>query len=113
MSRLGRWVDERLGIFELSRAFLDRKVPGNINWFHTLGSATLILIGVQFLTGIALSMSYVPSPDHAYESVLYIDQTPFGAIDPSHPPCLGRLAGPARGAARPARLHLGCAQVPA
>ena len=80
MSRIGRWLDERLGIYGLSRAFLDRKVPGNINWFHTLGSATLILIGVQFLTGIALSMSYVPSPDHAYESVLYIDQTPFGAI---------------------------------
>ncbi len=55
-------------------------MPGNINWFHTLGSATLILIGVQFLTGIALSMSYVPSPDHAYASVLYIDETPFGGI---------------------------------
>jgi ubiquinol-cytochrome c reductase cytochrome b subunit len=80
MSRIGRWFDERLGTYELSRAFLDRKVPGNINWFHTLGSATLILIGVQFLTGIALSMSYVPSPDHAYASVLYIDETPFGGI---------------------------------
>lgn len=80
MSRPGRWVDERLGVSELSSAFLDRKIPGNINWFHTLGSATLILIGVQFLTGIALSMSYVPSPDHAYASVLYIDQTPFGEI---------------------------------
>jgi len=80
MSRIGRWFDERLGIYELSRAFLDRKVPGNINWFHTLGSATLILIAAQFLTGIALSMSYVPSPDFAYESVLYIDQTPFGGI---------------------------------
>jgi ubiquinol-cytochrome c reductase cytochrome b subunit len=80
MNRIGQWFDERLGIFELSHAFLDRKVPGNINWFHTLGSATLILIGVQFLTGIALSMSYVPSPDYAYESVLYIDQTPFGGI---------------------------------
>ena len=32
------------------------------------------------MTGIALSMSYVPSPDHAYASVLYIDQTPFGAL---------------------------------
>jgi len=80
VSHIGRWLDERLGIFELSRAFLDRHVPGNINWFHTLGSATLVLIGVQFLTGIVLSMSYVPSPDYAYESVLYIDQTPFGGI---------------------------------
>ena len=80
MGRIGRWFDERLGIYELGHAFLDRKIPGNINWFHTLGSATLILIAAQFLTGIALSMSYVPSPDAAYESVLYIDQTPFGAI---------------------------------
>lgn len=80
MRAIGRWLDERLGIFELSHAFLDRKVPGNINWLHTLGSATLVLIGVQFLTGIALSMSYVPSPDQAYESVLYIDSTPFGDI---------------------------------
>jgi ubiquinol-cytochrome c reductase cytochrome b subunit len=80
MKRIGRWIDERLGIFEISRAFLDRAVPGNINWFHTFGSATLVLIVVQFVTGIALSMSYVPSPDAAYESVLYIDQTPFGAL---------------------------------
>jgi len=86
MNRIGRWFDERLGIFELSRAFLDRHVPGNINWFHTLGSATLILIAVQFLTGIALSMSYVPSPDHAYESV-------------GRAPCT-------------ACLHLGCTQIP-
>ena len=54
--------------------------PGNIGWFHTLGSATLFLLVVQIATGIALSMSYVPSPDHAYESVLYIDQTPFGGL---------------------------------
>ena len=55
-------------------------MPGNINWFHTLGSATLVLLAVQIVTGIALSMSYVPSPDHAYASVLYIDQTPFGEL---------------------------------
>lgn len=78
MRRLGRWIDERLHVAPLITGFLDRRVPGNIGWFHTLGSATLFLIVVQVVTGIALSMSYVPSPDHAYESVLYIDQTPFG-----------------------------------
>ncbi len=80
MRRIGAWLDERLGIYALGRAFLDRKVPGNIGWWHTLGSATLVLILVQVATGIALSLSYVPSPDHAYESVLYIDQTPFGSL---------------------------------
>ena len=80
MRRIGAWIDERLGIYALGRAFLDRKIPGNIGWWHTLGSALLVLIVVQVVTGIALTLSYVPSPDHAYESVLYIDQTPFGAL---------------------------------
>ena len=39
-----------------------------------------MLLLVQVATGIALTMSYVPSPDHAYESVLYIDATPFGGL---------------------------------
>ena len=80
MRRLRGWLDERLSISPLVTGFLNRKIPGNIGWFHTLGSATLFLIVVQVLTGIALSMSYVPSPDHAYQSVLFIDQTPFGAV---------------------------------
>jgi ubiquinol-cytochrome c reductase cytochrome b subunit len=80
MRRIQGWLDERLRVTPLVTAFIDRKIPGNIGWFHTLGSATLFLIAVQVLTGIALSMSYVPSPDHAYQSVLFIDQTPFGGL---------------------------------
>ena len=57
MRRIGAWVDERLGIYALGRAFIDRKIPGNIGWWHTLGSATLVLILVQVITGIALTMS--------------------------------------------------------
>jgi len=78
MGRIRSWLDERLDVSPLVSGFLDRKVPGNIGWFQTLGSATLFLLIVQIVTGIALSMSYVPSPDHAYDSILYIDQTPFG-----------------------------------
>jgi ubiquinol-cytochrome c reductase cytochrome b subunit len=74
------WIDERLQISPLVRSFVDRKVPGNIGWAHTLGGATLLFLVVQIATGIVLSLSYVPSPSAAYESVLYIDQTPFGAL---------------------------------
>ena len=80
MRRIGAWFDERLGVFALGRAFVDRKIPGNIGWWHTFGSATLVLLLVQIATGIALTMSYVPSPDHAYDSILYIDSTPFGGL---------------------------------
>jgi quinol-cytochrome oxidoreductase complex cytochrome b subunit len=74
------WVDERLQISPIFRAFVDRKLPGNIGWAHTLGSATILFLIVQIATGIVLTLSYVPSPSAAYESVLYIDQTPFGAL---------------------------------
>ncbi len=80
MRRLRDWIDERLQISPLLGAFLDRRMPAQVGWAHTLGSATLLFLVVQIATGIVLSLSYVPSPDAAYESVLYIDQTPFGAL---------------------------------
>jgi ubiquinol-cytochrome c reductase cytochrome b subunit len=78
--RIGRWFDERLRLSPLFSAFVDRKVPGNIGWFQTLGSATLFLIVVQIVTGIVLTLSYAPTPANAYQSVVFIDQTPFGAL---------------------------------
>ena len=80
MHRVQGWIDERLNVTPLISGFLDRRVPGNIGWAHTLGSATLFLIIVQVVTGVALTMSYVPSPDHAYDSILFLDQTPFGGV---------------------------------
>ena len=74
------WVDERLQLSPLLRAFLDRRMPAQVSWAHTLGSATLLFLVVQIATGIVLSLSYVPSPEAAYESVLYIDQTPLGGL---------------------------------
>lgn len=65
------WVDERLGLTTLYNTILDRKIP-KVNWWYTLGSATLFLFIIQVLTGIFLTVYYVPSPDHAYGSVQYI-----------------------------------------
>src|SRR5438128_1644467 len=66
--RASRWIDERLDIAGLKRALLDRKMPGGLTWWHTLGSATLTVFLVQVVTGIVLAMYYSPSPDHAYDS---------------------------------------------
>jgi ubiquinol-cytochrome c reductase cytochrome b subunit len=79
MRTVWRWLDERLEVSPYIRAFLDRVVP-NHGWWHTFGSATLFLLIVQVTTGIALTISYVPAPDHAYQSIAYIDSTPFGAL---------------------------------
>jgi quinol-cytochrome oxidoreductase complex cytochrome b subunit len=65
------WLDERLGLTTIYNVVLDRKVP-KVNWWFTLGSASLILFTLQAVTGIFLSVYYVPSPDHAYDSIQYI-----------------------------------------
>jgi quinol-cytochrome oxidoreductase complex cytochrome b subunit len=48
-----------------------RKIP-KVNWLYTLGSATLFVAINQILSGILLTIYYVPTPDHAWDSVNYI-----------------------------------------
>jgi len=72
------WLDERLGLRTIYRTVFDRKVP-KVNWWYTLGSATLFLFFLQVVTGIFLTVYYVPSPDHAYASIQYItNEVAFG-----------------------------------
>ena len=65
------WLDERLGLRGIYNTVFNRKVP-KVNWWFTLGSASLFLFAMQAVTGIFLSVYYVPSPDHAYDSIQYI-----------------------------------------
>ena len=72
------WLDERLGLTTIYNTVLDRKVP-KVNWWFTLGSASLFLFVIQVVTGIFLTVYYVPSPDHAYDSIQYImNEVAFG-----------------------------------
>jgi menaquinol-cytochrome c reductase cytochrome b subunit len=63
------WLEERSGLVGGIKYFLFRKVPGDTNWFHTLGSATLTAFLVQALTGVILAMYYKPDPNSAYQSI--------------------------------------------
>jgi quinol-cytochrome oxidoreductase complex cytochrome b subunit len=77
-SGIGNWIDERLGWRQVWESVFLRKIP-KVNWLYTLGSATLFLAFNQAITGILLTIYYVPSPDHAYNSVQYITtQVPAG-----------------------------------
>ncbi|OGO09777.1 MAG: hypothetical protein A2Z66_04250 [Chloroflexi bacterium RBG_13_66_10] len=76
--RLADWLDERLGWRRAWEAVFLRKVP-KVNWLYTLGSATLFVALNQIITGILLTIYYVPTPDQAYDSVTYITtQVPAG-----------------------------------
>src|SRR3990170_4517296 len=77
-AQLGNWLDERLGWRRVWEAIFLRKIP-KVNWLYTLGSATLFVALLQIVTGILLTIYYVPTPDHAYETVRYIStQVPAG-----------------------------------
>lgn len=77
-AKIGDWFDERLGWRQVWNAIFKRKIP-KVNWLYTLGSASLFLVVNQVVTGILLTIYYVPTPDHAYDSVQYITtQVPAG-----------------------------------
>lgn len=81
MTTIGNWLDERLGIGHFWRAIFHRHVPFGLNWWYSLGAATLFVFILQLITGILLAMNYDPSPTHAYDSVRYItDVIPYGWI---------------------------------
>lgn len=72
------WLDERTGLLAIWNTVFDRKVP-KVNWWYTLGSATLFVAIMQAATGIFLSIYYVPTPEEAYASIEYImDDVAFG-----------------------------------
>ena len=73
--RAGGWLDERVDLRGIKRALLDREVPERLTWWHTLGSASLTAFAVQVVTGVVLATFFAPSPDHAYDSVRYIQST--------------------------------------
>jgi len=77
-TKFGSWLDERAGWRGVWEAIFLRKIP-KVNWAYTLGSATLFLAFNQMITGILLTIYYVPTPDHAYDSVQFITtQVPAG-----------------------------------
>ncbi len=78
ITKINQWLDERTSWRKVWEAIFLRKIP-KVNWFYTLGSASLFVAVNQAITGILLTIYYVPTPDHAYDSVQYITtQVPLG-----------------------------------
>jgi ubiquinol-cytochrome c reductase cytochrome b subunit/menaquinol-cytochrome c reductase cytochrome b subunit len=72
------WIDERTSLSGGVRWMLFRKVPTGVNWFYTLGSATMFAFLSQAVTGVFLAMYYRPdATGGAYESVRYITDQAF------------------------------------
>jgi ubiquinol-cytochrome c reductase cytochrome b subunit len=80
VTRLLDWLQSRTGFRGARQALLDEPIPPGTGWFFTLGSVLLALFGVQLLTGAFLTLSYAPTPDHAYDSIGFIVSTAPGRI---------------------------------
>lgn len=78
-SRFYQWFDSRLKLKSLEKTLLDEPIPGGASWIYVFGSATLFLFILQAITGMFLAVYYAPTPDHAYDSVQFIEnQVTFG-----------------------------------
>jgi quinol-cytochrome oxidoreductase complex cytochrome b subunit len=75
------WLDDRTGFRAGRSHLLDEPIPPGVGWWFVTGSILLFLLGVQLITGVVLTMYYVPSPEHAYDSVRFItDRLPLGRL---------------------------------
>ena len=78
-TRVADWLESRTGYRALLDAVLHEPLPRGTGWFFTTGSIVTLLVACQFVTGVGLSMYYVPAPSLAYDSVRYIMQSlPLG-----------------------------------
>src|SRR5262245_3279478 len=75
------WLDSRTG-WRTGRAhLLEEPIQPGVGWWFVTGSILLMLLGVQLITGVVLAMYYVPSPEHAYDSIRYImERVTFGRV---------------------------------
>ncbi len=72
MKALLDWFDRRTGYRRIIEYSLYENIPGGARWRYVWGSTLVFCLTIQFLTGLALWMSYSPSSQTAWESVYYI-----------------------------------------
>ena len=73
------WIDERLDVTPIWRDIADHEVPEHVNPAHhfsafvyCFGGLTFFVVVIQILSGMFLTMYYVPDIENAWESVRYL-----------------------------------------
>ncbi|WP_088007562.1 menaquinol-cytochrome c reductase cytochrome b subunit [Indiicoccus explosivorum] len=88
LNKLYDWVDERLDITPIWRDIADHEVPEHVNPAHhfsafvyCFGGLTFFVTVIQILSGMFLTMYYVPDVENAWNSVYYLqNEVAFGEI---------------------------------
>ena len=78
-SRIGRWINDRWPLDALIRLGLEEEMIGGTSYAYVFGSGVFLTFVLQVVTGIWQLFYFVPSIDHAYDSLSYLRlQVPFG-----------------------------------
>lgn len=79
LQKMYDWIDERVDITPLWRDIGDHEVPEHVNPAHhfsafvyCFGGLTFFVTVIQILSGMFLTMYYVPDIKNAWESVYYL-----------------------------------------
>jgi ubiquinol-cytochrome c reductase cytochrome b subunit len=81
LKKIWEWFDDRTGAKAVWRATAEHPVPPKIGWMYVFGSATLVALIVQVVTGAVLATKHIPSVSQAYETLIYLTNVdPVGRI---------------------------------
>jgi ubiquinol-cytochrome c reductase cytochrome b subunit len=68
------WVERRLHLVKVWKATGGHPIPkSSASWFYVFGSMTLLTFSIQILTGVLLSLVYIPSANEAYRSLEFLN----------------------------------------
>lgn len=67
----GGWIEQRTRGRSLADALLHVRIPAEARTLY-FGGIALFLFGIQVATGTLLALYYKPTPDAAYDSVLFV-----------------------------------------
>jgi len=81
LKKIWLWLDERTYISKSLSPLAKHLVPPGAKWNYVFGSATLVTLIIQIVSGVALSLMYQPTSATAYQSLIYItNEAPLGSI---------------------------------
>ncbi len=72
------WLEHRLGLAKPIVEAAEHPIPASsASWWYVFGSAAMVLLGLQVVTGILLALVYVPSASQAWNSLQFLNNNVF------------------------------------
>lgn len=67
--QIWEFIDDRTGAAAAFKATAGHPIPPKTGWMYVFGSATMVALIIQVVTGVALATKYIPSASQAYETL--------------------------------------------